>query len=94
VAKEALHEELTTEIIATENDWFKWTKEAAKKKDRNEWLASGERMVEIKSNLRKYNDTQNLRRQDQVVVSRIRMGYTRLTEAYRLDSLSARYAGP
>jgi hypothetical protein len=43
-------------------------------------------MVEIEPNLRKYNDTQNLRRQDLVVVSRIRMGYTRLTEAYRLDN--------
>jgi hypothetical protein len=74
VAKEALHEELALEIKATENDWFKWTKEAAKKKERNEWLASGEQIVEIKPNLRKYNDTQNSR-QNQVVVSRIRMGW-------------------
>jgi hypothetical protein len=29
------------EISATDNDWLKWTKEVAKKKDRNEWLASG-----------------------------------------------------
>jgi hypothetical protein len=85
-AKKALHEEPASEIWATENDWFKWTKEAAKKKDRNKWLASGERMVEIKPNLRQYKDTQNLHRQDQVVVSRIRMGYTRLTEAYRVHN--------
>jgi hypothetical protein len=84
--KKTLHEEPAPEIRATENDWFKWTKEATKKKERNEWLAPGERMVEIKPNIRKYNDTHNLRRQDQVVVSRIRMGYTRLTEAYRLDN--------
>jgi hypothetical protein len=83
VAKEALHEEPAPEIRATENDWIKWTKEVAKKKERNEWLASGERMVEIKPNLRKYNDTHNLRRQDQMMVSRSRMGFTRLTEAYR-----------
>jgi hypothetical protein len=31
----------------------KWPKEAAKKKERNEWLASGERILEIKPNLRK-----------------------------------------
>jgi hypothetical protein len=42
MAKEALHEELALEIRANENDWFKWTKEAAKKKERNEWLAFGE----------------------------------------------------
>jgi hypothetical protein len=42
-------------------------------------MVGGERMLEIKPNIIKYNDTQNLRRQDQVVVSRIRMGYTRLT---------------
>jgi hypothetical protein len=46
--KEAINEEPAQEIRATENDWFKWTKEAAKKKERNEWLASGERMVKIK----------------------------------------------
>jgi ribonuclease HI len=34
VAKEALHEELALEIKATENDWFKWTKETAKKKEK------------------------------------------------------------
>jgi hypothetical protein len=44
---------------------------------------SGEQMVEIKSNIRKYNDTQDLRRQNQVVVSKIRIGYTKLTEEYR-----------
>jgi hypothetical protein len=43
-------------------------------------------MVEIKPNIRKYNGSKNLPRQDQVVVSRIRMGYTRQTEAYRLDN--------
>jgi hypothetical protein len=49
-------------------------KRPAKKKERNEWLASAERMIEIKPNRRKFNDTQNLHRQDQVVLSRIRMG--------------------
>jgi hypothetical protein len=44
-------------------------------------------MEEIKPNLGKYNDTsQNLHRQDEVVFSRIRIGYTRLKEAYRLDN--------
>jgi hypothetical protein len=42
--------------------------------------------VKNKPNLRKYNDTQNLQQQDQVVVSRIRMSYMRLTEVYRLDN--------
>jgi ribonuclease HI len=45
--KEALHEQPVSEIRATKNDWFKWTNMAAKKKERNEWLASGERMVLI-----------------------------------------------
>jgi hypothetical protein len=55
-------------------------------------------MVEIKPNLRKNNDTQNPRQQNQAVVSRIIMGYTRLTKAYRLDNSPhpqwARYARP
>jgi hypothetical protein len=38
-AKESLHEEPAQEIRATENDWFEWTKEAAKKKERNEWFS-------------------------------------------------------
>jgi ribonuclease HI len=37
-AKEALHEEPAPDIKATENDWFKWTKKAATKKERNKWL--------------------------------------------------------
>jgi hypothetical protein len=53
VAEEALHEEPASVIRATENDWIRWTKEVARKKERNEWLASGERMVEIKPNIKK-----------------------------------------
>jgi ribonuclease HI len=37
-AKEALHEKPAPDIRATENDWFKWTKEAATKKERNKWF--------------------------------------------------------
>jgi hypothetical protein len=43
-------------------------------------------MVQIKRNMKKYNGTQNLSRHDQVVVSRLKMGYTRITKAYRLDN--------
>jgi hypothetical protein len=39
----------------------------------------------IKLNMKKYNWTQNLSCHDQVVVSRLKMGYTRITQAYRLD---------
>jgi hypothetical protein len=43
-------------------------------------------MVPIKPNMKKYNCSQNLLRHNQVVVSRLRMGYTRITQAYRLDN--------
>jgi hypothetical protein len=36
--------------------------------------------------MKKYNCTQNLSRHGQVVVSRLRMDYTRITQAYRLDN--------
>jgi hypothetical protein len=49
-------------------------------------MTSENAMVQIKLNMKKYNGTQNLSRNDQVVVLRLRMGYTRITQAYRLDN--------
>jgi hypothetical protein len=52
----------------------------------NIWMTSKKAMVQIDHIMKKYNCTQNLSRHDQVVVSRLRMGYTRITQAYRLDN--------
>jgi hypothetical protein len=60
---------------ATEMDWKRWWKNAARKILENKWMTLENAMVQIKPNMKKYNCTQNLSRHDQVV-SRLRMGYT------------------
>jgi hypothetical protein len=87
-AKNALNQcSLPSGTKATEMDWKIWLKNAARKIFENKWMASENAMVQIKPNMKKYNCTQNLSRHDQVVVSRLRIGYTRITQAYRLSSI-------
>jgi hypothetical protein len=42
-------------------------------------------MVTVKPRVKKNNGAQALTRRDQVLISRLRMGYTRLTDGYRVD---------
>jgi hypothetical protein len=85
-AKDALNEDILPETKVTEMDWKKWLKNTARRILENKWMTSENAMVQIKPNMKKYNGTQNLSRHDQVVVSRLRMGYTRITQAYKLDN--------
>jgi hypothetical protein len=42
-------------------------------------------MVTVKPRIKKKNGAQAHSRRDQVIISRLRMGYTRLTHGYRVD---------
>jgi hypothetical protein len=89
-AKDALNEGILPGTKATEMDWKRWLKIVARRILENKWMISENAMVQIKPNMKKYKGTRNLSRHDQVVVSRLRMGYTRITQAYRLDNQSSR----
>jgi hypothetical protein len=86
-ATDALNEDILPGTKAIEIDWKRLLKNAASRILVNKWMTSEHAMVQVKPNMKiKYKDTQNLPRHDQVVVSRLRMGYTRITQAYRLDN--------
>jgi hypothetical protein len=42
-------------------------------------------MVTVKPRIKKKNGAQVITRRDQVIISRLRMGYTRFTHGYRVD---------
>jgi hypothetical protein len=50
-----------------------------------EWTSFDNLMVTVKPRIKKNNGAQELKRIDQVIISRLRMGYTRLTHGYRVD---------
>jgi hypothetical protein len=85
-ADEAAKYALNEDILPKEMNWKRWLKNTARKILENKWMTSENAMVQIKPNKKKYNCTQNLSRHDQVVVSRLRMVFTRITQEYRLDN--------
>jgi hypothetical protein len=78
-ADEAANEDILPGTKATEMDWKKWLKNRAKKILENKWMTSENAMVQIQPNMKKCKFTQNLSRHNQFVVSRLKMGYTRIT---------------
>jgi hypothetical protein len=84
-AKEALNQEVDNTYKVVKSDWSKWEKPKSWKIRQNEWKSAGNLMATVKPNIRRYSSTEGFPRRQQVVVSRLRMGYTNITHAHRLS---------
>jgi hypothetical protein len=62
-----------------------WVKRESWQVRQDEWKFSGNLMTTVKPNIRRYSSTEDLPRRLQVVVLRLRMGYTNITHAHRLS---------
>jgi ribonuclease HI/endonuclease/exonuclease/phosphatase family metal-dependent hydrolase len=84
-AKNALTDDVDHETKTNAIDWLKWIKHQQKTRRHQEWISGNNPMNIIKPNVRRYACNSSLPRRSQVVLSRLRMGYTRLTESYRMQ---------
>jgi hypothetical protein len=66
-------------------DYCRWVKEEFKRKRQNDWGNSGKTMVVTKSEVDRYRNTEGIPLRHQVIISRLRMGYTNLTHGYRIN---------
>jgi hypothetical protein len=66
-------------------DWKNWIREEQEGIKQAEWTSSDNPMVTVKPSVKKNNGAQALTRRGQVIISRLRMCYTRLTHGYRMD---------
>jgi hypothetical protein len=88
-AKEVLNQNVDNTYKVVKSDWIKWVKRKSWPVRQNEWKSSGNLMATVKPNIREYSSTEGLAQQ--VVVSRLRMGYTNITHAHRLSDDSKPY---
>jgi hypothetical protein len=84
-AKTALQGESNKNYITVAQDWKNWIKQKQEEIRQAEWTAFDNPMVTVKPRIKKNNGEQAFTRRDQVIISRLRMGYTRLTHGYRVD---------
>jgi hypothetical protein len=66
-------------------DYCRWVKEEFKRKRQNAWSNSGNTMVATKPDVNRYRNMEGMLRRHQVIISRLRMGYTNLTHGYRIN---------
>jgi hypothetical protein len=77
--KEALNQEVDSTYKVVKSDWSKWVKQKSWQVRQYEWKTSGNLMATVKPIIRRYSSTEGLPRRQQVVVWRLRMGYTNIT---------------
>jgi hypothetical protein len=74
--------ETTNKVVKSDN--CKWVKEKCWQRWQNEWRSYTSSMVTTKPHVNRYKSTEGLPRQQQVAVSRLRMGYTNKTHGYKI----------
>jgi ribonuclease HI len=84
-AKAALKGEIDRTHKTVPDDWKNWINKKQHERRQAEWATSENSMVTLKPEIKRNNNTQTLTRREQVIVSRLRMGYTRLTHGHRVD---------
>jgi hypothetical protein len=85
--KAALQGETNKNYKTVAEDWKNWIREKQEGIRQAEWTSSDHPEVTVKSRTKKNNGAQALMRRDQVMISRLRMGYTRLTHGHRVNLL-------
>jgi hypothetical protein len=86
-AKESLNQEVNNTYKVVKSDWSKWVKRKSWQVRQDEWKSSVNLMATVKPNIRGYSSTEGLPQRQQVMGSRLRMGYTNfipITQAHRL----------
>jgi hypothetical protein len=84
-AKVALQGETNKNYKTIAEDWKNWIREKQEGIRQAECTSSDNRMVTVKPRIKKINGAQALTRRDHVIISKLRMRYTRLTYGYRVD---------
>jgi hypothetical protein len=82
-ATPALKGEIAWTYKTVPDDWKNWIKK--KQHERIQGASSENPMLTLTTEIKRNNNTQTLTRRAQVIVSRLRMGYTRLTHGHRVD---------
>jgi hypothetical protein len=83
--KAELQGETNNNYKAVAENWKNWIREKQEGISKAEKTSFDKPMVAVKLRIKKNNGAQELTRRDQVIISRLRMGYTRLTRGYRVD---------
>jgi hypothetical protein len=86
-AKDALEQEVATGHKLGKLDYCRWVKDELKRKRQNEWSNSGNTMAATKPDVNRYRNTEGMPRRHQVLISRLRIGYTNLTHVYRINEI-------
>jgi hypothetical protein len=84
-AEEALEQEVATGHKVSKLDYCRWVKEEFKRKCQNDWSNSGNTMMATKPDVNRYSNTEGMPHRHQVIISRLRMGYTNLMHGYRIN---------
>jgi hypothetical protein len=84
-ARDALETEVATGHKVGKLDYCRWGNEEFKRKRQNDWSNSGNTMVATKPDVNRYRNTEGMPRRYQVIISRLRMGYTNLTHGYKIN---------
>jgi hypothetical protein len=83
-AKETLDQNVEMRIKVVKSDSTNWVIEKCKERRQDEWRNSTNNMVTIKPQIHKFKNTEGLPRKQQVAVSRLTMGYTNITQGYKI----------
>jgi hypothetical protein len=75
-AKATLQGETNKNYKTVAEDWKNWIRKKQEGIRQAEWTSSDNPMVTVKPRIKKNNGAQALTRKDQVIISRLRMGYT------------------
>jgi regulator of replication initiation timing len=89
IANEEAKAFLEDDLLATENyllqDLINWIKTEDKKTRKTRWQNSENKMTNRKKEIEWNKDTKKMKRRDQVVISRLRTGYTMATHGYIIN---------
>jgi uncharacterized membrane protein YgaE (UPF0421/DUF939 family) len=92
VGKDALTEEIDNRETYPPQDLIKWMKKVKSMNRQQRWERGDNEMKNRKTLASWQNDTAELSRKEQTIISRLRTGYTRATHQHLFEKLTHRTA--
>jgi len=93
-AKESLGQAETENSKVSAYDLIKAVNRLFTSQRQNKWIESDNPMKEYKPRIELFNDTSHLNRREQVIITRLRTGYSFLTHAHRINMHTPAECGP
>jgi ribonuclease HI len=84
-AKQSLSFHQPNHTYTTANDTIKHVKKWVKDKIQRQWISNQRDMRMLKPTTERFDDTNGMKRREQVVIGRLRIGYTRMTHGYKVN---------